>query len=234
MVDVWEVEEGAHLQSALSKWVNRLGPSVLEDARYQAAFIAFDKALIGTIEYMKTRRDGQPEDSARERQLTDLWNKASQAISPLDAELSDACMVKGLGWTDPAVWEAAKNRGLKIGVEDMQNARIVLNKKRQASWQASMTGPEIPAWFPVAGVAFAAVTVLFLMYLILGPNMDAQKKTTFDVLMAFCASASAGFLGGSAVANGSIPLFQNSPIAFSAYGGIGTFIVVFLILHFAG
>jgi hypothetical protein len=111
----------------------------------------------------------------------------------------------------------------------MQNARAELNNKRQAS--KAMAG--IPSWFPIAGVVFTAVTILFLMYLVLGPNMDPQKKTTFDVLMAFCASASAAFLGGAGVANGKIPFFQNSPITFSVYGGIGTFIVVFLILHSA-
>ena len=39
--------------------------------------------------------------------------------------------MKGLGWTDPDVWNLAQQQGVKISVEDMQNARTLLNKKRQ-------------------------------------------------------------------------------------------------------
>jgi hypothetical protein len=118
-------------------------------------------------------------------------------------------------------------KGLKIGVEDMENARMLLNIRRQASTSTA------PAWFPLAGAGLCAVTVLFLMYLHLGLSLEAGKKTTFDVLMAFFASASAGFLGGSAAAQGRIPLFDKSPVKFTVVGGIGTFVVVFPILHYA-
>lgn len=147
----------------------------------------------------------------------------------MDPDISDACFGKGAGWTDPNAWAQARKKGQKISIEDMPNARRVLNAKRQAS----MARVEIPAWFPVAGVAFAGVTVLFLMYLLLGPTLAPEKKNIFDVLMAFCASASGAFLGGSAVASGRIPFLKDSPIAFSAAGGIGIFIVVYLVLHYA-
>jgi hypothetical protein len=145
MSATWEIEKGATLQAALTAWVNDLGASELEDARYQAAFTAFDKALIGTIGYMTDRRSGHPKDNTKERRLTRLWNGASQAISPLDPDLSDACMMKALGWTDPAVWETAKKMGLRIGVEDMQNARMVLNKKRQQTMSAARESSEARA-----------------------------------------------------------------------------------------
>jgi predicted acyl esterase len=141
----WDVHKGAHLQAALEAWINHLEPSSIEDKRYQTAFEAFDEALVGTIEYMKARREGQPEDLSREYALTGLWKTASQAISPLDPDLSDACMMKGLGWTDPTVWDAAEREGLKISVEDMQNARMALNKKRQAARVAARETSEARA-----------------------------------------------------------------------------------------
>jgi hypothetical protein len=233
MADSWQLGEaadsGARLQSALTAWVSELRPSDIRDEQFQRALTAFDKALISTITYMKRRRDGLPKNVNVEQELTDLWSAASRAVSPLNQSISDALFFKGVGWTDPDAWEEADKRGLKIGIEDMQNARMILNQKRQES----IAKNEIPSWFPVAGVAFAAVTIAFLMYLLLGPALEPSRKNIFDVLMAFCASASAAFLGGSAVAKGDIPFFRDSPIKFSAFGGIGTLIVVFLILHFA-
>jgi len=94
--------------------------------------------------------------------------------------------------------------------------------------------PPVPAWFGIAGVCFATVTVVFLMYVILaGPALNEQKNNLLNILIAFLASASGAFLGGSAAAHGKIPFFNKSPIQFSAYGGIGIFVIVFLILHYA-
>ena len=206
-VEPWEWERPNRLRTELVSWTGRLEPSDFQDARYQAAFETFDKALITTIEYMKDRENGHPEDQRRERELTRYWNEASQAISPLDPDLSDACMQKGLGWTDPKVWKSARKQGIAIGIQDMQDARSTLNKKRQSA----MDMARVQKWFPIAGVCFAAVTVGFLMYLLLGPALGPEKKRIFDVLMAFCASASAAFLGGSAAAKGSLPFFEQSP-----------------------
>jgi hypothetical protein len=167
-----ELERGSELQAALVSWARRLQPSDLRDIRYQVAFEAFDEALVATIEYMMNRRNGGSRDYDRERELTSYWRKASQAISPIDPELSDACMQKGLGWTDPNAWESAKRQGLKIGIEDMQMARMTLNKKRQTA-NSSAT---FPSWFPIAGAGFAVVTVLFLDVSSPGPDSGSTKE----------------------------------------------------------
>jgi|SRR5947209_7496648 len=127
------------LTDALNGWIGALTTAKVADARYETAIVAFDKALIGTIKYMKERKEGDPVNREREVRLTMLWNKASQAISPLDSDLAHACMMKGLGWTDPTVWDSAEAQGLAIGVEDMQNARMTLTRKRQAANTASET-----------------------------------------------------------------------------------------------
>jgi hypothetical protein len=223
------LQEADHLRDLLTDWIARVDPNELADRRFRGAFDAFDKALIATIAYMKDRADGATEDKTTERGLTKLWTAAGKAVSSLDLSLADACTMKGLGWTNPKYWKDARDRGMRISIDDMTDARLALNKKRNSY---SVEG-SVPKWFPIAGVCFAVITIGFLMYLLLGPPVDPQKKNIFDVLMAFCASASGAFLGGSAVANGRIPFFRNSPITFSAYGGIGIFVVVFLILHFA-
>ena len=157
-------EPGARLQEALTSWATRLAPAEIRDSRYQAAFEAIDRALVATIKYMEGRKVGKPQDQNHEWQLTELWMEASRALSPIDdpevAKVADACKVKGLGWTDPTVWEAAERKGLKIGVQDMQGARMLLNAKRGISVSTSRA----PAWFRIAGVCVAAVTVLFLMW----------------------------------------------------------------------
>ncbi len=154
-------EPGARLQEALISWATHLAPAEIQDRRYQAAFEAIDCALVATIRYMEGRRAGKPQDQNHEWQLTELWMEASRALSPIDdPEVADACMVKGLGWTDPTVWEAAERKGLKIGVQDMQAARMLLNRKRGIS----VSNSRAPAWFSIAGFCVAAVTVLFLMW----------------------------------------------------------------------
>jgi leucyl-tRNA synthetase len=97
MVETIDLQQGATLQAALDTWVSHIGPRDLNDARYQAAFEAFDEALIETIKYMKDRRIVRRKSKKREELLTTLWGNATRAISPLDPQLSNACMMKGLG-----------------------------------------------------------------------------------------------------------------------------------------
>jgi hypothetical protein len=157
-------EPGARLHEALTSWAKHLSPAEIQDSRYQGAFEAIDRALIATIRYMEGRKADKPQDQNHEWQLTELWLEASRALSPIDdpevAKVADACRMKGLDWTDPTVWEAAKRMGLNIGVQDMQSARMLLNGKRGIS----VSTTRAPAWFRIAGVCVAAVIVLFLMW----------------------------------------------------------------------
>lgn len=89
----------------------------------------------------------------------------------------------------------------------------------------------IPAWFSVAGLAFAAVTLVFFMsYLFVGPTIDSSKRIIIDALVAVSASVSFAFLGGRAAANGQIPGFKNAPVNFSVGGGIAVFVIILLIM----
>lgn len=225
----WEITRGDNAQRAVRAWAESTTREQWTDRNYQQAFEAIDRALVATISYMRDREKGAKEDYGKENELTHLWLEASHVVSLVDPEVADACMMKGMGWTDPSSWETARQQGLKIGIGDMQEARQMLNRSR---YDAASRG-SVPRWFPVAGVIFAAITLLFLMYLLIGPPIAAGKQIVFNVFMALSVAASASFLGGSAAASGKIPFVKNSPIEFSAGGGIAVFVIVFLVLKYA-
>ncbi|HEV2954494.1 MAG TPA: hypothetical protein VGX95_00105 [Xanthobacteraceae bacterium] len=225
-----EVRQSEYLGKTVVSFVDRISPQDLNDAGLRAASDAIRNALIATVTYIRDRRDrGAQKSDEIEANISRLWIDASPIVAPFDAALANACLMKGLGWTDPTIWEQARHEGLKIGVTDMQSALMALNRKRQENMRARLR-----SWSPWAGLGFCVATVAFLMYfLMFGPSFDPQKKIVFDILMAFCAAGSAAFIGGEAAARGNVPFFQNSPVQFSAIGGIGTLIVVFLILHYS-
>jgi hypothetical protein len=194
----------------------------------QKAIGLFAQALTETIEYSKALEGGSLKNSQKEKKLASLWKNAGEAVVPIDPSLASSLLMKGLGWIDPKVWERAEERGIKIRIPDMEMAL----EKLVASKEPDMPKP-VPSWFPIAGVCFAAAGVLFLMYLYaMGPSPDPAKQTIFNVLVAFCLAAGGAFLGGDAIAKGKIPWFQDSPISFRAAGGIGIFVIAYLILHF--
>lgn len=223
------VEGAARLQTYLASWTEGLARQQILDKQYQTAFRAIDTALLETIAYMRDLRNDGGIDRDREDGLSALWMRASTAASPVDPTLARALRIKASGWTDPRWWNIAKEQGLNIGLEDIEKLRTDLDKKRHDA----ATARPVPAWVRIAGAVFALITILFLMYLVVGPPLDASKRFVFNVLMAFCASASAAFIGGEAVAQGRIPGLRGSPITFSAVGGIGTFVVIFLLLQYA-
>ena len=128
---------------------------------------------------------------------------------------------------NPKVWDDDRYKKYHIGIDDMREALMDLNKRQYAE-----TKSRVPDWFPVAGLCFAVATFLSLFYLLLGPDLSAQKKIIFNVWMAFCVAASAAFLGGYATTAGAlkIPFMKDAPVKFSAVGGIAVFIVVFLLM----
>jgi hypothetical protein len=81
-------------------------------------------------------------------------------------------------------------------------------------------------------VIFAGFTVISLFVLIITPiPLDPSKHFLVDIWMAFCVAASTAFLTGTASAKGKLPWIKDSPIEISAVGGIGVFVVVFIIMY---
>jgi hypothetical protein len=137
-----------------------------KDGSLARAFVALTASNIHRGAHALAARSTDAYEAAREKvcrfaqrhRFHARRDRSNQSRCPI--QVADACTVKGLGWTDPTVWEAAERKGLKIGVQDMQGARMLLNRKRAISVSTS----RVPAWFRIAGVCVAAVTVLFLMW----------------------------------------------------------------------
>lgn len=198
-----------------------------DTAEYKAAVTAYDKALRETVKYMESVKSGRASlDLEKEFELSQLWSNASVAISIFDPDLANRCFIKGQGWLDPAVWGDPRYRRYRIGIDDMREAIMTFNQDHP------VVDAQVPGWFPIAGVGFAVATFLSLFYLLVGPDLSQQKKIIFDAWFAFCVAASAAFLGGSAVASGTLrlPFIRDSPVKFSAFGGIAIFIVVLLVM----
>jgi hypothetical protein len=106
-----------------------------------------------------------------------------------------------------------------------------------ASRTASRT-EEIPSWFSIAGVVFGAIALLFLMSLLVLSLFNREIPTASRfILVAFLALSiglSSTFLGGTAVARGtmSLPLIKESPMSFAVTGGIAAFIIILVLGYF--
>jgi hypothetical protein len=199
-----------------------------KSARYKEAVQAYDNALRETVTYLEAVRSGsKPHNRDSEMELSRLWSAASTAVTTFDADLANRCFIKGQGWLDSKVWSDERYKAYGVSVDDMREAFMEFNKK-----QYTQSHKTVPDWFPKAAVGFAIATFLSLFYLLVGPNLAPEKRIIFDAWMAFCVAASAAFLGGTAASKGTlkIPFVEDAPVQFSAVGGIGVFVVVFLIL----
>lgn len=92
-----------------------------------------------------------------------------------------------------------------------------------------------PNWAPTAGVIFGALTLVFFMVLVLlsinGQNVPPNAEFLVLATLALGVALSVAFLGGSAAAEGKlpIPVINNNPVVFSATGGIAVFVIVLLL-----
>lgn len=93
--------------------------------------------------------------------------------------------------------------------------------------------PAFPKWAPTVGAVFAAVTVLFLMILVIAGvifDRTVPDEARFLVvsILALTVAAAAAFLGGDAAAKGKIPFpyFRDHPLQISTTGGIAAFLIV--------
>jgi hypothetical protein len=90
----------------------------------------------------------------------------------------------------------------------------------------------MPPWVQKAGFICGGCTLLFFMGIVLaglfGHHIGPQEKFPVVLVFSLGVALSFSFLGGSAVANGKIPIFKDSPLGFSVTGGVAVFIICFL------
>jgi hypothetical protein len=228
-LDSLETERATDLLRRLSAWAAQDSQRYAPDEAYHAAIAAVHRALRETRTYLRHRNDGGERDAATEAKLSNLWSSAAQAIGPHSQELGNLCYVKGHGWADDSVWGQEPFRSLPIGVDEMLSRLLNVAPRAPRA--------ESPRWFPIAGVAFAAATVISLFYLLIGPTpIEPGRRIIFNVWVALCVAASGAFLGGTAFAHGQLPIpnwLGGTPAQFMTRGGIAVFIVTFLVLSAA-
>jgi len=84
-----------------------------------------------------------------------------------------------------------------------------------------------PKWFPIAGFAAGLLTLVFFMYMAVFQNGEANAASI--VVLALGAALSFSFIGGKAAAEGKIPIFKDSPVAFTVAGGAAVFVIMLLL-----
>jgi hypothetical protein len=127
-----------------------------------------------------------------------------------------------------------------IGDQNAQSNRAYPpSKKIRSKKPANRIAPvNIPVWFPICGVIFGGLTLIFFMALvvaeILGVEVKLDSRFILTIVLAMGAGLSVSFLGGTAVAKGkiSLPYFKDSPISFAVTGGVAIPIIIFLLGYF--
>lgn len=123
----------------------------------------------------------------------------------------------------------------KCGTGDTDEAHLALLYKSLAGVQGE-SDLKIPPWFAKAGFASGAVTVLFLMVLVVagvfGHQIPPESRFLVSLVFSLGASLSVVFLGGEIVASGKIPAFTDHAITFSATGGVATLVILLAVLHY--
>jgi hypothetical protein len=116
---------------------------------------------------------------------------------------------------------------------DSIGAAIVLTIRPIAEERMKQNDNGVPSWFPIAGYIAGICTLLFFMALViigvLGKEIPQNTRFIVIVVMALGLALSFAFIGGSAAASGKLPVFKNSPVKFSAGGGIAVFVIVLLL-----
>jgi hypothetical protein len=120
----------------------------------------------------------------------------------------------------------------KVGAGDKEDADMALLLKALAEGNSDM---QVPAWFAKAGYAAAAFTLLFLMLLVVmsmfGHQVPNESRFLVSLVFSLGAALAVAFLGGDMAATGKIPFFKDSPLTFSATGGVATLVVLLAVMH---
>jgi hypothetical protein len=123
----------------------------------------------------------------------------------------------------------------KSNTGNNDEAHLALLYKSLAAGQGD-SDVKVPPWFAKAGFTSGAVTLAFLMLLIVasifGHSVPAESRFLVSLVFSLGASLAVAFLGGEIAATGSIPVLADHPIAFSATGGVATLVILLAALHY--
>lgn len=180
-----------------------------------------------------------------------------QAGDPRDvASAVDSSRYPGLTYSDiPCLWVEKPHQGHFVIhlPDDTRKIRRIIRKLTDCAKQkmslktmeeeieAMNTDngpPPVPAWFAKAGYVALVITLLFFMAItvaaVLGKPVPDNSRMLVVFIFAISVAAAMTFLGGSAIAKGSIPLpfVQENPIKFTVGGGIAAVLILLLIGYY--
>ncbi len=95
-----------------------------------------DKALTDLLEavsktelYINEFNNRNIENRKTEKNLAQLWRKASISLRMVDADLADRCYLKGTYWINPEEWPEGKIKEARIEINQVSNeARHLLSR----------------------------------------------------------------------------------------------------------
>src|SRR5262245_19001781 len=94
------------------------------------------------------------------------------------------------------------------------------------------TQPPTGGWVVIVGAGFGALTLIFLMWLVLSSHrLDCDGRRLVVTILALGAGLASAFLGGAAAVRGAIPIkpIRQHPINFSVTGGAAVLIIVLVV-----
>src|SRR5436309_4964773 len=105
------------LIEGMKAWVDNSERTRLKAEKRAAAIDTVEEAALATQAYLHETETAQiDQDRQRERELSQLWRKASSAIENYDYQLAENSRVKALGWADPNQWKQAELPEAKLNV----------------------------------------------------------------------------------------------------------------------
>jgi len=117
--------------SAAAKWLQVLYERGSQLAALEGKAIgALHQAVNQTRNYLQVEESGD-RNLKREAELSVFWMDAYHALSDLDAELGERCLVKSGYWGDPSKWTPMQIEQADITLEAMaEDAEALLSNPR--------------------------------------------------------------------------------------------------------
>lgn len=169
----------------------------------------------GTLALLNTRtsgmNDGNP--AALSEAQREMQRQAARLIEKTDAKL-DVLLQSSLAASEKS------NQSVKMQTPEPP---------------ATHSQSQVPSWFPKVGAISVMAAFLFVVALVImamrGNNVPSSARVLVDIATALAVACAFSFLGGSAQAEGKLPLVQGQePIKFATTGGIAVFVIVLALL----
>jgi hypothetical protein len=113
----------------IREWITMIqGSRTAHEQSVQAALQSLNEAVLQTRFYLSQLGTRNLE---KERELADLWSRASLDLRSVNPELSDRCFAKADYWADPTTWDLQRRQRYNITLDSMSDAVRELLSRNQ-------------------------------------------------------------------------------------------------------